>query len=145
MSPYKSSIEYHSLVKYLANHSMSAPTTQTSDDGMEITYKEVTLDVQLWRKGLERLKMTATEAIDRVCYGQDFALENPVRVRDDWSNTSRGYTGFKPDTFLTHPLPLLDTMLHDEAQGLASSPDGESIKFDLYKIQKQFVVFNNIN
>jgi hypothetical protein len=45
----------------------------------------------------------ATEAIDRVCYGRDFGLENPVRVRDDWSNTRRTYTGFKPETFLTHP------------------------------------------
>jgi len=125
MSPYKSSTEYHGLVKYLANHSTSAPTMQTSDDGMKIIYKEVALDIRLWRKGLERLKMTATEAIDRVCYGQDFGLENPVRVWDDWSNTRRAYTGFKPETFLTHPLPLLDTMLHDEALGLASSPDGD--------------------
>ena len=145
MSPFKSSIEYHGLVKYLANHSTSAPTTRTSDDGMEVTYKEVTLDVQLWRKGLEQLQKTATEAIDRVCYGQDFGLENPVRVRDDWSNTHRTYTGFEPQTFLTHPFPLLDAMLHDKELELALSSDGKSMKFNLYKIQKHFAVFNEIN
>ena len=145
MSPFKSSIEYHGLVKYLANHSTSAPTTRTSDDGMEITYKKVTLDVRLWRKGLEQLQKTATEAIDRVCYGRGFGFENPVRVRDDWSNTCRAHTGFNPQTFLAHPLPLLDAMLHDKALGLASSPDGKSIKFDQYKIQKQLAVLNGIN
>lgn len=144
-SPFKSCVEYHALAKFLARNSTSAPTTRSGDDGMVIQYKEITLEVPLWRKGLERLLKKANEMIDRVCYGKDFGFKNPERTRDDWSNNDRGYTAFKPAAFLEHPLPLLDAMLHDKALGLAASPDGKSLVINMSKVQERMAAFTEIN
>lgn len=133
------------LVSYIANTSTCAPMTRTSDDGMFITYKEVTLDVHKWRQALRRLLDKTKEAIYSVCYGHDFGLQKPERVCDDWSNTTRGYSRFKNNAFLAHKFPLLDAILHDEQLQLASSPDGKSLSLDFYKVMTIMEKFEAIN
>jgi hypothetical protein len=119
---------------------------------MLITYKEVTLDIPKWRQALRRLLDKAKNAIDTICYSSGpgsgfFGLQKPDRVRDDWSNTQRGYSGFKANSkaFLPHKFCLLDAMLHDERLQLASSPDGKSIVLDFYKVQETMAKFEDIN
>src|SRR5438445_7367105 len=82
-SPFNFCVHQFGLVKYLINNSMSAPTTQTTEDGMLITYKEVTLDIKHWRTAMKNLLEKATEAIDRICYNSDlfkWAIKWHVRV-----------------------------------------------------------------
>ena len=136
-SPFNSCMHQFSLVRYLINNLMSAPTTQTTDDGMLITYKEVTLDIRHWRTAIKNLLEKATKAIDRICYNSDFGLKRPTYARDDWSNMARGYSGFKTQTYLTHKLALFDAMLHDESIELAKpTANQKSIKIDFYAVQR---------
>jgi len=145
-SPFNSCVHYFGLVRYLATNSTLAPTTRTSDDGMLITYKEVTLDIRSWRNGIKSLITKATQTIDRICYNRDFGLKHPKHTRDDWSSITRGYSGFKVEPYLPHQLALLDAMLHDKDLGLAQlSPNKKSIKADLYVVQKIMSDFTLIN
>ena len=88
----------HSLVKYLANHSTSAPTTRTSDDGMEITYKDVTLDVRLWCKGLERLQRQPPKLL--IVFAMDRTLD--LRTQFTCGMTGQTLAGHTPDLSLKH-------------------------------------------
>ena len=87
---------------------------------MKITFKEHTLEVELWRKALADLADRVARKIDNLCYHQDFGLKIPEKVPDDWSNTDRSYGWTDNAKFVPDSLALLHHMIKDDSSGLAT-------------------------
>jgi hypothetical protein len=119
MSPYTSIDEYQRFASALVLSTSTPPKTRVADDGMQITYGEHTLDVQLWRKALADLVDRVIRNMDALCYNEDFGLKVPKKVPDDWSNTQRSYGWTGNADFVPDSLALLQRMLDDESLDLA--------------------------
>jgi hypothetical protein len=78
----------------------SPPNTRVSDDGMQITYGNKTLNIAKWRSGLRRLADEVTKELDDLCLNNLFGLCIPDNIFDDWGNKERGYSWTKNGKFI---------------------------------------------
>jgi len=119
LTPFNSIDEYQRFASALAYSTNTPPNTRIHDNGMKITFKDHTLDVELWRKGLTGLVDRITRNLNEICYHRDFGSKVPERVPDDWSNTDRSYGWTENAEFVPDKLGLLQHMLKDEELQLA--------------------------
>jgi hypothetical protein len=87
---------------------------------MKISFKEHTLDIDLWRTALAGLAEKVSQQLDELCYHEDFGMRLPEKIPDDWTNTDRGYSWLENADFTSDPLALLNRMIKDDSLQLAS-------------------------
>jgi hypothetical protein len=126
LSPFNAVDEYQRFASALAYSTNTPPNTRVTDDGMTITYREHTLRITPWRAALAKLSERVTQALDDLCYHQDFGLHVPDNVPDDWTNTHRSYSWMDNAEFMPDGLALLRHMIQDDSLHLAKiNSEGE--------------------
>ena len=134
MSPMNATTEYQSLVTSIAKNTQKPPDMCVSDDGMDITYKEETLNIPKWRAGLRRLLNEAIKMLDKICLGKMFGLDLNAKAYDDWGNDHRGYSWTKNGEFIKERRSLLATLLKKHGSDLATVDEAGELNFKQGKV-----------
>jgi hypothetical protein len=107
---------YQSFTSALAKSSGQPPTTRVSDDGMEISFREVHMSIEKWRDGMHKLMSDVELEAEVLTASQDFGLSIALDswLPDDWAKDQHGY-GFisRNQKCLEDPRCLVKSMLHD--------------------------------
>ena len=116
---YNTCIDYQRYASALALNTNTSPTTRVSQDGMKISFNEHTLDITIWRTGLQQLASEIKSELAALCRGQESFIKHLSQVHNDWTNKERGYGWTTTDTYLDDPRCLLKVMLEDSQRPLA--------------------------
>ena len=114
--PFASLCIYSYDWRNITKNTMQAPAVRVSADGMRITYKEKTLDIQKWRLGIQQCIQEVEESIKTLTFCQGIQINMPSTVVDDWTNATRGYSWMKTASYVSNPHSLLHIHLQQAEQ-----------------------------
>ena len=116
---------------------------------MSITFREHTLSITTWRKGLAALALEIEEDLNSLCYGKRFGLIIPNVIPDDWSVTTRGYSWAKndPNKFgIVDDRPLLHAIFNHADLALAvGGPNTDNLMLNHVLMRKLLAQCDSLN
>jgi hypothetical protein len=125
ISPYNTVIQYQQWISSLTFATAAPPRTIVSNDGLNITYGNVTLNVPVWRGGLALMHKELELELEELCYGSSYGLSLPEIIEDNWSEDKYGYSWLDKETsYLEDKWGLLQNLLGDSSLGLATLTTG---------------------
>jgi hypothetical protein len=136
ISPFNAIVDYQRFASALVMSQSSPPETRVSADGLAVSYKEHTLHVPQWIKGLHTIQDETKNLIDKLCHGYEISLEIPDDVPDDWTEVTRGYSWIDNGKFVQDNRPLLKILMGDKDLRIATVDRGGNLQYNTSAIMK---------